>query len=145
VKHQKCRTYETNRSAGSTAEVDFWTSRDVREVVRSHVNYVVADTKRWEQSAAYLIDTHPDVEAFVKNAGLGFAIPYLHSNQPPDYVPDFLIRLKSLSAMHLILETKAMIRSLRPKSMPPNAGRTLSTPMGTMVTGATASPQNQKR
>jgi type III restriction enzyme len=69
--------YETNRGPGSTAEVDLWTSRDVREVMHSHVNYVIADTQRWEQSAAYVIDTHQDVAAFVKNAGLGFAIPYL--------------------------------------------------------------------
>jgi type III restriction enzyme len=98
--------YETNRGPGSTAEVDLWTSRDVREVVHSHVNYVVADTQRWEQSAAYAIDTHQDVAAFVKNAGLGFAIPYLHNGQPHDYVPDFLIRLKHTSPFHLILETK---------------------------------------
>ena len=38
--------YETSRGPGSTAEVDTWTSRDVREVVKSHVNYVVADTKK---------------------------------------------------------------------------------------------------
>jgi len=48
--------YETRRGTGSTAEVDFWTSRDVREVERSHVNYVVADTAKWEQSAAYVLD-----------------------------------------------------------------------------------------
>ena len=35
------------------------------------------------------------VEAFVKNAGLGFAIPYLHNGQMHDYVPDFIIRLKT--------------------------------------------------
>jgi type III restriction enzyme len=98
--------YEMNRGPGSTAEVDFWTSRDVREVLHSHVNYLVADTKRWEQSAAYFIDTHPSVEAFVKNSGLGFAIPYLHNGQSHDYVPDFLIRLKGQSGVHLILETK---------------------------------------
>ena len=40
--------YETRRGPGSTAEVDFWTSREVREAVRSHVNYVVDDTKTWE-------------------------------------------------------------------------------------------------
>ncbi|WP_258360229.1 BPTD_3080 family restriction endonuclease [Moorella sulfitireducens (nom. illeg.)] len=97
--------YETNRGPGSTAEVDFWTSRDVREVVHSHVNYVVADTKKWEQSAVYFIDTHEMVDAFVKNAGLGFAIPYLHNGQVHDYVPDFIIRLKN-NAGHLILETK---------------------------------------
>ena len=98
--------YETNRGPGTTAEVDLWTSRDVREVVHSHVNYVIADTQRWEQSAAYVIDTHQDVVAFVKNAGLGFAMPYLHNGQPHDYVPDFLIRLKQEGSVHLILETK---------------------------------------
>lgn len=97
--------YETSRGPGSTAEVDFWTSRDVREVVHCHLNYIVADTKRWEQSAAYFIDTHELVDAFVKNAGLGFAIPYLHNGQVHEYVPDFIIRLKD-DAGHLILETK---------------------------------------
>jgi type III restriction enzyme len=98
--------YERNRSAGSTAEVDFWTSRDVREVIKSHVNYVVADTKQWEQSAAYALDTNAAVDSFVKNAGLGFAIPYFHNGQPHDYLPDFIVRLKTEPPLHLILETK---------------------------------------
>jgi len=98
--------YEASRGPGSTAEVDFWTSRDVREVLSSHVNYVVADTQRWEQSAAYILDTHPLVDAFVKNAGLGFAIPYLHNGQPHDYVPDFIVRLRIQPPYHLVLETK---------------------------------------
>jgi type III restriction enzyme len=98
--------YETNRGPGSTAEVDFWTSRDVREVLRSHVNFVVADTRKWEQSAAYVLDTHPLVECFVKNAGLGFAIPYIHNGEPHDYQPDFIVRLKTDPPSHLILETK---------------------------------------
>jgi type III restriction enzyme len=98
--------YETSRGPGSTAEVDFWTNRDVREVVHSHLNYVVADTKKWEQAAAYVIDRHEKVDAFVKNAGLGFAIPYLHNGQPHDYMPDFIIRLKCEPPIHLILETK---------------------------------------
>jgi len=98
--------YETSRGPGSTAEVDYWTSKDVREVVTSHVNYVVADTSTWEQQAAYIIDTHPSVEAFVKNAGLGFAIPYIHNGQPHDYVPDFIVRLKTGPPVHLIVETK---------------------------------------
>jgi len=73
--------YEARRGPGSTSEVDFWTSRDVREVNRSHLNYVVADTKQWEQSAAYFIDSNELVDAFVKNAGLGFAIPYFHNGE----------------------------------------------------------------
>ena len=75
-------------------------------MVRSHLNFVVADTKVWEQSAAYILDTHEAVEAFVKNAGLGFAIPYLHNGQPHDYLPDFIVRFKTDRAVHLILETK---------------------------------------
>jgi type III restriction enzyme len=98
--------YETRRGPGSTADVDYWTSKEVREVIRSHLNYMVADTKTWEQSAAYRIDTHPMVEAFVKNAGLGFAIPYIHNGQPHDYMPDFIIRLKGEPVRYLILETK---------------------------------------
>ena len=98
--------YELNRGPGTTADVDFWTSRDVREVVHSHLNYVVADTERWEQSAAYHIDTHPATDAFVKNAGLGFTIPYLHNGQRHDYVPDWVVRLKTVERRHLILETK---------------------------------------
>ena len=98
--------YEVSRGPGSTAEVDFWTSKEVREILHSHLNYAVMDTKRWEQSASYVIDNHRLVAAFVKNAGLGFAIPYLHNGQPHDYLPDFIIRLKGEPARHLILETK---------------------------------------
>jgi type III restriction enzyme len=98
--------YESSRGAGSSADVDFWTSRDPREVVHCHLNYVVPDTKKWEQAATYYIDSHPSVDAFVKNAGLGFAIPYLYNGQIHDYTPDFIIRLKTDPPVHLILETK---------------------------------------
>lgn len=98
--------YEKNRGEGTTGEVDFWTGRDVREVVHSHLNYTVADTKQWEQSAAYLIDTHPATGAFVKNAGLGFAIPYFNNGQPHDYEPDFIVRLKDSPDHYVIIETK---------------------------------------
>jgi type III restriction enzyme len=98
--------YEANRGPGTTAEVEFWTGRPVREVLRSHINYVVADTKVWEQSAAYFIDTHPRVVTFVKNAGLGLAIPYQHNGAPHDYLPDFVVRLKGESELSLVLETK---------------------------------------
>jgi type III restriction enzyme len=98
--------YEARRGPGSTGDVDFWTSREVREVVKSHINYVVADTKTWEESAAYLIDTNEHVDAFVKNAGLGFAIPYFYNGEAHDYVPDFIVRLKTEPPLHLIIEVK---------------------------------------
>lgn len=68
-------------------------------------NYVTAgQCEVWEQSAASILDTHAKVEAFVKNAGLGFAIPYLHNGQPHDFIPDFIARLTTNT--YLILETK---------------------------------------
>jgi type III restriction enzyme len=98
--------YESSRGPGSTADVDYWTSKDVREVVNSHLNYVVADTKKWEQSASYTIDTHAMTLSFAKNAGLGFAIPYFHNGRAADYMPDFIVRLKGEAPRFLILETK---------------------------------------
>jgi type III restriction enzyme len=95
--------YEQGRGPGSTADVDFWTSKKVKEIKKSHLNYVVQDSK-WEQSAAFYLDRHPQVEAFVKNQGLGFAIPYLHNGQQHSYVPDFIVRLKN--GVDLILEPK---------------------------------------
>ncbi len=85
--------YEANRRPGSTRDVDFWTSREVREPTKSHLNFVVADTRKWEQSAAFFLDTHPNVVAFAKNSGLGFAIPYFHNGQMHDFVPDYLVRV----------------------------------------------------
>jgi type III restriction enzyme len=67
---------------------------------------VVADTKVWEQSAAYFIDSHPRVASFAKNAGLGLAIPYQHNGVAHDYLPDFVVRLKGEAEESLILETK---------------------------------------
>ena len=98
--------YEANRDPGSTADVDLWTSRETRDVLKSHVNAVVADTAKWEQSAAYFIDSHPHVVAFVKNAGLNFAVPYFHNGQDHEYIPDFLIRLTGDKPTMLILEVK---------------------------------------
>jgi type III restriction enzyme len=97
---------EASRGPGSTGEVDFWTTRPVREVTKSHLNYVVADTRKWEQTAAYYIDSDARVRAFVKNSGLGFAVPYLHNGQMHDYQPDFIVRLETSDERYLVLETK---------------------------------------
>ena len=100
--------YEAHRGPGSTADVDFWTARDTREILNSHVNCVVADTRTWEQSAAYFLDRHENIVSFVKNAGLGFAIPYTIYGEHREYEPDFLIRVKwkGNEVGTLILETK---------------------------------------
>ncbi|ORX13077.1 BPTD_3080 family restriction endonuclease [Mycobacterium xenopi] len=95
--------YEQHRGVGSTADVDFWTAKKVKEIQHSHLNYVVQDSK-WESSAAYHLDNSPHVVSFVKNQGLGFAIPYLHAGGDHEYFPDFLVKLTN--GLMLILETK---------------------------------------
>lgn len=94
------------RETGTTLHVDFWTSKDVWLTEKSHLNYMVADTKRWEQSAAYRINKHGNVRSWVKNAGLGLAIPYVHNGQSHEYLPDFIIRLETAEERYLLIETK---------------------------------------
>lgn len=96
--------YEANRGPGTTEEVNFYTTRKPYPVVKSHVNAVVPDTDKLEQSAAYRIDKHPRVRAFVKNEGLGFAVPYQYNGEAREYLPDFIIASKD--GRYLILETK---------------------------------------
>ena len=78
----------------------------------------------WEQSATYFIDTDPATVAFVKNAGLGFAIPYLDNGQQHEYLPDFIVRLKpSLDVpRYLILETKGFDPKEEVKTTRPGDG-----------------------
>lgn len=100
--------YNKKNPYGSTFDVDYWTSKPVKEVVHSHVNYVVADTKKWEQSVTYYLDKFENVGAFVKNSGLGFTIPYFHNGQWHDYIPDFIVHLTE-NEIHLgtvIIEVK---------------------------------------
>lgn len=100
--------YEAHRGEGSTKDVDFWTSKPASECERSHLNWVVADTEKWEQAAAFYLDSDGRVVAFVKNFNLGFAIPYSHNGEAKEYLPDFLVRLRkgNEEVGTLILETK---------------------------------------
>ena len=113
--------YERGRGPGSTADVSFLTRREPFPVLKSHVNAVAPDTAKWEQSAAYRLDTHECVRSFVKNAGLGFAIPWLDNGERRDYEPDFIIRLDTPDERHLILETKGF--DLREKAKAQAAAR----------------------
>ena len=58
--------YERMRDAGSTADVDFWTRRKPYAVKKSHINAVVPDTKRLEQSAAWRLDRNPTLPRLPK-------------------------------------------------------------------------------
>lgn len=101
---------ESSRPIGSTSDVNYWTSKPAPEVRKSHLNRVVSDTKTWEQSTAYYLDTSEHVRSFAKNAGLGFVIPYYFNGQQHEYIPDFLVRLETEDERFLIVETKGFER-----------------------------------
>lgn len=88
-------------SVGSTDHVSFMTRKVVIDTVKSPINRVTLDGIKgnsWEETVAYLLEKHPDVESYVKNDGLDFMIPYLHAGVQYDYKPDFLARLAPLDA-----------------------------------------------
>jgi type III restriction enzyme len=93
---------------GSTDSVDFFTTRNVWNVVaKCHLNACVADTQQWEQSAAYCLDVHPGVAAWVKNDHVGLHIRYRKAGRSHNYIPDFIVRLNN--GRMLIIETKGQL------------------------------------
>jgi type III restriction enzyme len=89
---------------GSTRFVDFHTIKNTYPADHCHLNLMVADTKRWEQSAGYALDTHPAVLRWVKNDHLSLTMPYRKESIPAQYFPDFIAVLRN--DVHLVLETK---------------------------------------
>jgi type III restriction enzyme len=89
---------------GSTRFVDYHTTKDIYPVNHCHLNAMVADTKKWEQSAGFALDSHPGVIRWVKNEHLGFVIPYRKNGVPARYIPDFIALLDI--GLTLVIETK---------------------------------------
>lgn len=92
---------------GSTLYVDFHTTKPIYPVTRCHLNAMVADTQKWEQSAGFLLDTHPGVRRWVKNDRLGFFIPYRNRGVPARYVPDFIVLTDN--DLNVIVEVKGQV------------------------------------
>lgn len=91
-------------ASGSTAHVHASTIKPVYPTRKSHVNLVVADTDSWEQIAAKTFERLDAVESYVKNAFLGFEVPYV-DKQGTDrrYQPDFLLRVRTPGDEHFNL------------------------------------------
>ena len=90
---------------GTSADVDFKTVRPCFQTRRSHVNLVQADTATWEQSAAFRLEQAEEtVDFYVRNEGLGFAIPWEDLGVNRHYEPDFIVRMRDGTS--LILEIK---------------------------------------
>src|SRR3990167_2812661 len=91
---------------GSTAGVDFLTTRPVFETKKSHLNYVVADTEVWEQAVAKRLEEMDEVISYVKNYKLHFVIPYERNGATHPYFPDYIARVRQSdgSILNLIIE-----------------------------------------
>ena len=98
----------------STANVDFYTGRALETAAKSHVNALVVDS-RWEKAAAFCLDTHPGVRAWVKNDHLGFVVPYRIDGSARKYLPDFVIELNVDALTRWIVEIKGEERLDDPK------------------------------
>jgi len=78
----------------------------VSETIKSHINYVVADTEEWEQGVAKKLEEMPEVSAYVKNQNLGFTIPYEYQGVGHQYIPDFIVivELPDKTKLNLLIE-----------------------------------------
>jgi type III restriction enzyme len=95
------------RQFGTTADVDFKTTKPCFPTVMSHINQVVADTQQWEQSAAFRLDMAARlglVKSYAKNDRLGLTIPYEYFGIEHTYTPDYLVQLTNW--VTLLLEIK---------------------------------------
>ncbi len=91
------------RPVGTTAGVDFPTTRPVSPAKKSHINLVVQHSD-WEAKAAVVLDSLDVVEAYARNDHLGLVIPYDYLGLDQSYEPDFIVRLQN--KLNLLLEIK---------------------------------------
>ncbi|MDT8066897.1 MAG: hypothetical protein ROO76_01900 [Terriglobia bacterium] len=94
---------------GTTADIDFKTTKPCFATTTSHVNQVVADTQEWEQSAAFRLEKAVRsgfVRSYVKNDRLGLVIPYEYLDVEHTYEPDYLASLSN--GVTLLLEVKGL-------------------------------------
>jgi type III restriction enzyme len=96
---------------GTTARVDFTTTKPVWPAEKSHLNWVAEDSS-WESKVAQTLDHMPEVHAYVKNQGLGLRIPYTFEGLAAHYVPDLLVRLDDGRAdpLNLLIEVTGQRR-----------------------------------
>ncbi|MBI2796659.1 MAG: DEAD/DEAH box helicase family protein [Gemmatimonadetes bacterium] len=101
---------------GSTNHVRFNTSRPDRwetSSSRCHVNWVVLDSD-WEGEFCRVVESHPQVRAYVKNHNLGLEVPYRYGSEGRKYLPDFIVLVDDGHGpddlLHLVVEIKGYRR-----------------------------------
>ena len=93
----------TRRVNFTTAKTGLWTT-DPR---KCHVNLAVLDSD-WEAEFCRVVESHPNVKAYVKNHNLGLEVPYLYGSVPRKYIPDFIVQVDDGldDPLNLIVEIK---------------------------------------
>ncbi len=98
--------FDKENPVGSTSRMRTWyTSRPCESFEKCPINFIVFDS-RLEFIEARMINSHEQVQSFVKNDHLGFHVLYNWQGVVHKYYPDFIIRLKD--GRNLILETKGV-------------------------------------
>jgi len=96
------------QAEGTTAAVNFRTTKNVEPATKSHLNVTVCDSEL-ERAIAQQLDADPRVQAYAKNDHVFFEIPYRFDGRNLRYIPDFLVRLDNGTT--LILEGKGRATS----------------------------------
>ena len=96
------------KPVGTSAAVDFFTTRTCYGTQRSQVNQVVLDTEIWERLACVELESSEVVKCYVRNDHLGLSIPYEYQGITHNYEPDFIVRL--VNRVNLLLEIKGYER-----------------------------------
>ena len=62
----------------------------------------------WQREFCRIAESHPRVRAYVKNEGMGFAVPYRMGEIPRRYLPDFIVRVDDGAdePLNLVVEIK---------------------------------------
>ena len=91
----------------STVNMPTWyTSKDVYETTKSHINRCVNDSN-WEAQVAASLDKHPGVKSWFKNTQkTGFRIAYRYEGESHVYIPDFIVKLTNDD--HVVIEVKGV-------------------------------------
>ncbi len=103
---------------GTTADVDFKTTRPCFATNASHINQVVTDTKTWETSAAFRIEQAVQqgvAKFYARNDSMGLVIPYEYVGVDHSYEPDFLVRLNARAVISPSSWKSKALRMTRPR------------------------------
>jgi type III restriction enzyme len=100
---------ERHRPIGSTAQVQFRTTKKTKQTEKSHISHVVLDSN-WEGGAQHHLEQCKRVVAYAKNDRLDFEILYEWEGATHKYIPDYLIRIvdEHDRETNLILEIKGL-------------------------------------